>query len=74
MPTDLTPIDALDERILNLCTRINAATYELLVMIREFDERGVASSGASTARRSGLPGAATCRWPQHVRKFGLHKQ
>jgi hypothetical protein len=40
MPTDLTPIDALDERILNLCTRINAATYELLVMIREFDERG----------------------------------
>jgi len=40
MPTKLTPIEALDERILNLCTRINAATYELLVMIREFDERG----------------------------------
>jgi uncharacterized protein DUF222 len=40
MSTDLTPIEALDERILNLCTRINAATYELLVMIREFDERG----------------------------------
>lgn len=40
MATDLTPIDALDERILKLCTRINAATYELLVMIREFDERG----------------------------------
>ena len=40
MPTDLTPIEALDTRILNLCTRINAATYELLVMIREFDERG----------------------------------
>jgi hypothetical protein len=40
MPTDLTPIEALDERILDLCTRINAATYELLVMIREFDERG----------------------------------
>jgi hypothetical protein len=40
MPTDLTPIEALDKRILNLCTRINAATYELLVMIREFDERG----------------------------------
>jgi hypothetical protein len=40
MATDLTPIEALDERILNLCTRINAATYELLVMIREFDERG----------------------------------
>ena len=40
MPADPTPIDALDQRILNLCTRINAATYELLVMIREFDERG----------------------------------
>jgi hypothetical protein len=40
MSTDLTPIETLDERILTLCTRINAATYELLVMIREFDERG----------------------------------
>ena len=36
---DLTPIDDLDRNIVNLCTRINAATYELLVMIREFDER-----------------------------------
>ncbi len=36
---DLTPIDDLDRKILNLCTHINAATYELLVMIREFDER-----------------------------------
>jgi len=40
MTTDLTSIDALDERILNLCTHINVATYELLLMIREFDERG----------------------------------
>ncbi len=40
MATNLTSIDELDARILNLCTRINAATYELLVMIREFDERG----------------------------------
>jgi len=37
--SDLTPIDVLDHNILTLCTRINAATYELLVMIREFDER-----------------------------------
>lgn len=36
---DLTPIEALDQNILTLCTSINAATYELLVMIREFDER-----------------------------------
>jgi hypothetical protein len=40
MPADLTPIEELDQSILNLCTRINAATYELLMMIREFDERG----------------------------------
>ena len=39
MPSDLTLIDELDQNILTLCTRINAATYELLVMIREFDER-----------------------------------
>jgi hypothetical protein len=39
MPADLTPIEDLDRRILDLCTGINAATYELLVMIREFDER-----------------------------------
>ncbi len=36
----LEAIEALDERILTLCTHLNAATYELLVMIREFDERG----------------------------------
>ena len=39
MPADLTPIEELDKNIIGLCTRINAATYELLVMIREFDER-----------------------------------
>ena len=36
---DLVPIDELDRSILNLCTRINVATYELLVMIRAFEER-----------------------------------
>jgi hypothetical protein len=35
-----TPIDELDHNILTLCQRINVATYELLVLIREFDERG----------------------------------
>ena len=37
--SDLTPIDVLDHNIQTLCVRINAATCELLVMIREFDER-----------------------------------
>jgi len=40
MAAELTPIEALDARILQLCTGLNAATYELLVRIREFDERG----------------------------------
>ena len=44
MPTkrplpDLLPIDDLDRAIVNLSARINAETYELLVLIREFDER-----------------------------------
>jgi hypothetical protein len=39
MPADTTRIDELDQSILTLCSRINAATCELLVMIREFDER-----------------------------------
>jgi hypothetical protein len=33
------PIEELDRNIVSLCTRINAATYELLVLVREFDER-----------------------------------
>ncbi len=37
---DLVPIEELDSNIHSLCTRINAATYELLVLVREFDERG----------------------------------
>ncbi len=36
---DLAPIDDLDRNIFTLCKHINAATYELLVLIREFDER-----------------------------------
>ncbi len=33
-------IDDLEHRILALASRINRATYELLVLIREFEERG----------------------------------
>jgi|GEM_PF-371518 len=32
-------IDELDQAIVNLAARINASTYDLLVLIREFDER-----------------------------------
>ena len=36
--SDLAPIEDLDRNILTLCSHTNAATYELLVLIREFDE------------------------------------
>jgi hypothetical protein len=36
---DLVPIDELDQAIVDLSARINAATYELLVLIREFEDR-----------------------------------
>jgi Domain of unknown function (DUF222)/HNH endonuclease len=35
----LLSIDELDRDIVNLAARINAATYELLVLVRQFDER-----------------------------------
>ncbi len=36
---NLVPIDDLDQTIITLAARINAETYELLVLIRQFDER-----------------------------------
>ena len=36
---DLPSIDDLDHAIVTLTTRINAETYELLVLVRQFDER-----------------------------------
>ena len=52
-PEDLLPIEDLDRAIVNLSSRINAETYELLVLVlvRQFDERagwlkwGLPSSG-----------------------------
>ncbi len=39
-PVDLVAIDELDHDIVTLCTRINAETCELLILIREFENRG----------------------------------
>ena len=36
---NLVPIEDLDRAIVNLSARINAETYELIVLIRQFDER-----------------------------------
>ncbi len=46
-------IDELDRAIVNLSARINASTYELLVMIREFDE-SPAGTGAPVGSSGGL--------------------
>ena len=61
-------LERLGDRIAELSARIQAATYELLVLIRQFDERNGWSSCASCAHwlswRTGLaPGAAR----EHVR-------
>jgi hypothetical protein len=37
--TNLLPIDDLDKAIVSLAARISSATYELLVLVRQFDER-----------------------------------
>lgn len=37
--TKLLPIDDLDKAIVSLAARISSATYELLVLVRQFDER-----------------------------------
>jgi hypothetical protein len=40
-----TPVEQLGETIADLAARIHAATYELLVMLREFDERNGWNNG-----------------------------
>ena len=43
-------IDELDRAIVNLAARINASTYDLLMLIREFDEppTGAGEPGGSS--------------------------
>lgn len=38
MNKDLRAIEELDQNIVSICTTINLATYELLTLVREFDE------------------------------------
>src|SRR6266849_1619308 len=44
-PAPLGALEELGERIAELAAQISAATYELLVMLRDFDERGGWNSG-----------------------------
>ncbi|HVT57476.1 MAG TPA: hypothetical protein VHR45_03675, partial [Thermoanaerobaculia bacterium] len=39
-PPPVAALEQLGERIAELAAQISAATYELLVMLRDFDERG----------------------------------
>ena len=39
VPPRLTELEALGERIARLAAQISAATYQLLVLLHEFDER-----------------------------------
>ena len=63
-PDEAAPgVEALGERIADLAARIQAAIYELLVLVRQFDERdgweGFASCAHWLSWRVGLaPGAA----------------
>jgi len=48
-PSPTTPLDTLADEITELAAHIHAATYRLLVLIREFDERdGWADAGLNT--------------------------
>jgi hypothetical protein len=44
-PATVDAVEELGERIAELAAQISAATYELLVMLRDFDERGGWNSG-----------------------------
>jgi len=52
-------IDQLDRAIVKLAARINASSYELLVLVRRFDERAGWLKWASPTVASGCTGAVT---------------
>ena len=43
--TPTSPLDQLGEAVADLTARLHAATYELLVMLREFDGQGGWNNG-----------------------------
>ncbi len=50
----LISIDDLDSAIVSCAARINAATYEMLLLVRQFDERGGVSTTVSSGWRGGV--------------------
>ena len=66
------PVDQLGEAIAELAARLHAATYELLVLLREFDEGAAGTTGSCRALTgcTGGPGSTSarrarrCAWPR----------
>lgn len=67
---DLVSIETLDEEIVSLTAKMTIAEYELLVLIRAFDERGGWLKWGRRAVPSGSTGAATCPSPLPGKKSG----
>ena len=61
-------IDELDIAICRLARNLNAKTYRMLVLVREFDERFGWTKWASRIAPSGSRGAAACRCRRRARK------
>jgi hypothetical protein len=62
-----TPIEHLGEAIADLAARIHAATYELLVMLREFDEQSGWNNGFLSCA-IGSTGGRASTWARHGRR------
>ena len=59
--------DALGEEIAALAARLHAATYELLLLLREFDERTGWNNGFASVR-IGCTGAPASPWEPPARR------
>jgi len=60
----LATIEDFDRNIFTLCKHINAATYELLVLIREFDERAGWLAWRCDRRSGFMPSGCLGREPR----------
>ena len=64
-PVPSTPVEELGEAIAELAARLHAATYELLVMLREFDAHAGWNNGFLSCARA--RSAQSRRWRSQSR-------
>jgi hypothetical protein len=70
-PASESALEELGERIAELAAQISAATYELLVMLRDFDEGGGWNSGFRSWMPGGrYPPGGVGRWTTAGRSIG----